>query len=147
MINLTAAAVVTMDKSEKKMMLAQCHAFSSLLAVLPFTYYSIRISWNFSTNSIRKEEHEWIIRCFTLMKTMLGNTKVRGKSVNDPKRLTKSPMNGNIAVTNVFSPKTSPRKMNRRCRLALENIFSSNFWNLVSRASWIGAQNIWFETQ
>lgn len=90
-----------------------------------------RISWG----SESKNNGGGIRSCLTLMKTMLGNTKVSGKSVKDPNRFTKSPMKGNKAVTKVFSPKTSARSANRRRRLALENIPSSSFWNLVSSAS------------
>lgn len=49
---------------------------------------------------------------YTLMKIMLGKTKVRGMSVNDPNKFTKSPMKGNAAATNVFPVKKRTRRMN-----------------------------------
>lgn len=51
---------------------------------------------------------------------MLGNTKVSGKSVKDPNRFTKSPMKGNMAVTNVFSENRSARKPSRRLKFTFE---------------------------
>lgn len=79
----------------------------------------------------------------TLMKIMLGNTKVRGMSVNDPNKFTKSPMKGSAAVPNIFPVKKRARRMNLILQLSFEYMLSLSLRNLVSRASWIGARNIW----
>nr|CAB3479187.1 unnamed protein product [Digitaria exilis] len=50
--------------------------------------------------------------------TMLGNMKVSGTSAKEPTRLTKSPMNGNSAVTKMLKPKMSPLAKKRRVRKA-----------------------------
>lgn len=70
-----------------------------------------------------------------MRKIKLGNTKVKGMSVKEPKKLTKSPMNGKAAVTKVFTAKRAARKSVRRFRFVAEFMLSSNFWNLVSKVS------------
>ena len=51
---------------------------------------------------------------------MLGKIKVKGRSVNDPIRLMKSPIKGRAAVISVFPVKTETRRMNLRLRFSLE---------------------------
>lgn len=79
-----------------------------------------------------------------MMKIMLGNTKVRGTSVKDPNKFTKSPMKGKAAVTNVFTAKRRARTYNLRFKFPFEFMLLSSLRNLVSRNSWIGATNICF---
>lgn len=141
-MNRTAATVVRMVSSEKKKILARCHAFSSPLAVFPLIccdeiYSKFKIRTQINVVSFDHLSNAML----TLMKIMLGNTNVKGNMVKEPTKFTKSPMNGNKAVTNVFTPKSNALKKNRRMRLLLENMLSSSLWNLVSRASCIGAQN------
>lgn len=73
---------------------------------------------------------------------MLGNTKVRGMSVNDPTKFTKSPIKGKAAATSVFPVKNMARRQNLRLMFIPENILSSSLRNFVSRVSWIGNTNI-----
>lgn len=79
----------------------------------------------------------------TLINIMLGKIKVNVTSVNDPKRLMKSPIKGMAAVTIVFPINRSARRKNRLFKFSLEYIPSLTFRNLVSRASWTGWKNIW----
>ncbi|KAL6281008.1 hypothetical protein ACE6H2_017889 [Prunus campanulata] len=71
----------------------------------------------------------------TLMKIMLGNTKVRGSSENDPNKFTKSPMKGIAEVTNVFSMKKKTRRKNLDFKFSFEFMDLSSLRNLVSGAS------------
>lgn len=72
------------------------------------------------------------------MKIMLGKTKVRVVSVNDPNKSTKSDMKGKAAVTRVLPAKRRARRRKRRLRFSLEYKLLSGLRNLVSRASWNG---------
>lgn len=69
------------------------------------------------------------------MKTMLGNMKVRGTSVNEPSKFTKSPIKGNAAATSVFPEKKNARMRNKRLKFSPECIALPSSRNLVSNAS------------
>lgn len=56
----------------------------------------------------------------TLIKIILGNTKVKGISKNDPSKFTKSPMKGRAAATSVLRMNSNPRRPNRRLMFSLE---------------------------
>ncbi|CBI14912.3 unnamed protein product, partial [Vitis vinifera] len=71
------------------------------------------------------------IHIFTLMKIMLGKTKVRVVSVNDPNKSTKSDMKGRAAVTRVLPAKRRARRRKRRLRFSLEYKLLSGLRNLV----------------
>lgn len=71
----------------------------------------------------------------TLMKTMLGNTKVIGISANDPIKFTKSPMKGKAAATNKLKAKRNPLRKNLLLMFSLENMLSSSLRNFVSSVS------------
>ncbi|WVZ12527.1 hypothetical protein V8G54_017057 [Vigna mungo] len=117
-INRTAEIVVAIVRRKEKTMLNQCHAFFSMLAVLPFT----------------------------LMKSMLGNMNVRGMRENEPRKFTKSPIKGNAAATKVFPVKKNARRRNKRFKFSPECMAMSISRNFVSNASRIGATNICWET-
>lgn len=69
------------------------------------------------------------------MKTMLGKTKVRGMSENDPITLIKSPRKGKAAATNIFAVKITPRTKNLRLMFSRENMLSSSTRSFVSKVS------------
>lgn len=69
------------------------------------------------------------------MKIMLGNTKVRGTSENDPNKFTKSPMKGIAEVTNVLAMKKKARRKNLSFKFSFMFMHLSSLRNLVSMAS------------